>query len=490
MNNLEALEVPNDGEISLCEVNGCMQTIKYNYLDANTCIDILKTFPTLHITRDMLHSVISKGEGKALFLPVNVSFLKQLTQIYYELGLIEALHIASAHSQILVSKTASVVLNILEYIKKIRTTFNPNVRHSMSNIIDQFSQTRKWQHNTIRCISWHPHVKKVAIVTCDDSVRIFSSDIGNDTISTVIRHRHQRNVTCIAWRYLSNSEIAVGHENGITIWNTDGNSLVSRPSISNALFRKTSEHKPVMSIAWSRKGDKLISCAACDNAILVWDVELNKTNSLKSPGSSGNILVKWSPTGEKLLSCSAGLIFRVWDCCTWQSEKWSLVAGRVQTACWLNDGATLIFATSTDSIIYSLTVKTDQVFTSNIEVSNQALPIFDTTVVDIDGVIVGGLIQCMDSDPSGKHLAVLFQNTNNIVIFSVTSHPEIKLIPSSLVMGLPKEKPSILSFLQHFEAGACLTVGWSSGRIQYYPIIYTDLSALSLMGDSYHTGNK
>lgn len=47
---------------------------------------------------------------------------------------------------------------------------------------------------------------------------------------------------------------------------------------------------------------------------------------------------------------------------------------------------------------------------------------------------------------------------------------------SSLVIGLPEEKPSIISFLQHFEAGACLTIGWSSGRVQYYPIIYTDLS--------------
>lgn len=65
-----------------------------------------------------------------------------------------------------------------------------------------------------------------------------------------------------------------------------------------------------MSIAWSLQGDKLVSCAACDNTILVWDVELDKTSSLKRPDGSGNILVKWSPTGEKLFSCSNGLVFR------------------------------------------------------------------------------------------------------------------------------------------------------------------------------------
>lgn len=65
-----------------------------------------------------------------------------------------------------------------------------------------------------------------------------------------------------------------------------------------------------MSICWSPKGDKLVSCAACDNTILIWDIELDKTNSLKTCGNSGNILIKWSPTGEKLFSCSNGLEFR------------------------------------------------------------------------------------------------------------------------------------------------------------------------------------
>lgn len=51
-----------------------------------------------------------------------------------------------------------------------------------------------------------------------------------------------------------------------------------------------------------------------------------------------------------------------------------------------------------------------------------------------------------------------------------------KLFFRSLVMGLAEEKPSSISFQQNFDAGACLTIGWSSGRIQYYPIIYTDLT--------------
>lgn len=85
---------------------------------------------------------------------------------------------------------------------------------------------------------------------------------------------------------------------------------MARPSISNATILHRIEHKAVMSIAWSPKGDLLISAAACDNTIMVWDVELNRTSALKRPAGNGNVLIKWSPSGEKLFSCSNGVVFR------------------------------------------------------------------------------------------------------------------------------------------------------------------------------------
>lgn len=164
---------------------------------------------------------------------MNVSFLKQLTQIYYEQGFIKALHTASAYNKILISGSAKIVLDILKYVDKIRALFNPNIKYSKTNLMDQFSQTRNWLCNTIRYISWHPYIKKVAIVTCDDSVRIFNSD---NTISPLLRYKLQKNVTCIAWRNMSNSEIAVGHENGIMVWNIDANSLVRNLYIFSYFF--------------------------------------------------------------------------------------------------------------------------------------------------------------------------------------------------------------------------------------------------------------
>ncbi|XP_076270083.1 aladin-like [Rhynchophorus ferrugineus] len=474
MRNLHDFDYPSDGEVAVCELNGRVHYMEAQYANVGTFTNSIANHPKIHLTRDQLHATTSGDEGRSLFLPVNVSFLKQLTQVYYEQGFIEALYLIKSHNKFIVSQGAGVLLNIFKYVQKVRLILNPNIRYSGPTLIHKLGQTRNWQSSTIRYISWHPYCTKIAVVTCDDSVRIFSSD---STYTPLLRCKQQRHITCVAWRPLSNTEIAVAHENGIILWNIDPNSLVSRPSVSNAIILHRLEHRPVMSIAWSPKGDKLVSVAACDNTILVWDPELNRTSSLKRPGGFGQVLVKWSPTGEKLFTCSDGLVFRVWDYRNWECERWTVLSGRVQTACWSNCGTTLLFATSTEPIIYGVIVKNDLVFATDTESSsNQALPMFDVSKIDCGGAMIGGLIQTMETDPKGKHLAVIYQDTNAITVFSIVRQPGLKLIPSALITGLEEERPSTVSFQQNFEAGACLSIGWSSGRIQYYPIIYTDLA--------------
>ncbi|CAH2011328.1 unnamed protein product [Acanthoscelides obtectus] len=475
MKGLHEFEVPNDGEICLCEINGRVHSVNYEYANLDAFTDALKNHPKIHITRDQLHLISSGDEGKALFLPVDVSFLKQLTQVYYEQGFTETLHTASGHNQWFIRKGSKLILDVLKYINKVRLIFNPNVRYSGPTLINEYAQGRNWLNSTIRCIAWHPYSSKVAIATCDDSIRIFSSECGS--ITPILRCKQQKHVTCIAWRPLSNTEIAVGHEDGIIIWNVDPNSLVVRPSISNAVVLKRLEHKPVISLAWSPRGDKLVTAAACDNTILVWDVELDLTSSLKRSGGSGNILVKWSPTGERLFSCSNTLVFRIWDCRTWDCERWSLPSmGRIQSACWAADGSVLLFAAEGDTVLYGAVIDCDIAFVSNGEsLEKQACPLFDMSRVDVEGIPLGGPIRQIEADPKGRHVAVLFQDTDCIAVFGVVKRPQLALIPSSLIMGLAEEKPSTISFIQDFDSGSCLTIGWSSGRLQYYPIIYSDL---------------
>lgn len=153
-----------------------------------------------------------------------MSFLKQLTQVYYEQGFVATLQTAVSHNNFMVSKTATFVLDIFTYINNLRLIFNPNLRYSGPTLIHQFSQIKNWTGSTIRYLAWHPHSEKVALISCDDCVRIFHTDASTQT--TLLRCKFQKNVTCAAWRPYSNTQIAVGHENGVIVWNYDPTSSV------------------------------------------------------------------------------------------------------------------------------------------------------------------------------------------------------------------------------------------------------------------------
>lgn len=191
-----------------------------------------------------------------------------------------------------------------------------------------------------------------------------------------------------------------------------------------------------------------MSAASEDMEILVWDVELDRTSSLKRPGYSGNALVRFSPAGDKLFTASTGLvfrylvkskikinlhnsIFRVFNCKNWHPERWTIQSGHVQAVCWSNSSDFLIFATTNEPILYGLTFQTaDTVFVSHSETSaNLSVPLYDLSRTDVDGIIVGGLVQTIDMDPKDKYLAVIFKDSNCVVIFNVGKQPYMQLIP-------------------------------------------------------------
>lgn len=120
--------------------------------------------------------------------------------------------------------------------------------------------------------------------------------------------------------------------------------------------------------------------------------------------------------------------FRVWDCNTWHVERWTVQAGKVQSACWATSGSFLLFATDQEPIIYGLTFAKSDVFLSKTDnIPNLATPLFDLSRVDLDGVVVGGIVQTMDIDPKENYLAILFQHSNCIAIFNVVKQPMLRL---------------------------------------------------------------
>lgn len=167
----------------------------------------------------------TRDEGKDLFLPVDVPFVKQIVQIYYEHGLIEVFQTVSESTRHpVLSKIGYIALKLMGYAEKLHSVFNRAAKESSIKLISEYSQSQGWGNNPIRCFSWHPYSTKLAVACLDDVVRIYSTD---STFIPLLKCKQQKNITCLAWRPMTISDIAVACQNCIIIWNIDPSSVVS-----------------------------------------------------------------------------------------------------------------------------------------------------------------------------------------------------------------------------------------------------------------------
>lgn len=177
----------------------------------------------MRITREILHAK-SNDEARALFLPVNVPFMKQLIQVYWEQGFYEMLQVAAVNRTHLLSTPAKLFLKVLKGASRLKLIGASTVDDDNVNIISSITQTRHWGISPIRYLCWHPYSTKIAVATSDDLVRIYSNE---SSLIPLLKCKQQKNVTCLAWRPMSNSELAVGCDSCIIIWHIDPASIVS-----------------------------------------------------------------------------------------------------------------------------------------------------------------------------------------------------------------------------------------------------------------------
>ena len=76
-------------------------------------------------------------------------------------------------------------------------------------------------------------------------------------------------------------------------------------------------------------------------------------------------------------------------------------------------------------------------------------------------------------DPSGERLAVTFQESNLIALFVTRIAPNgTSISPLGFVQGEANESPTCIEFANHFKNGALLSIVWSSGRFQHFPMFF------------------
>ena len=229
-------------------------------------------------------------------------------------------------------------------------------------------------------------------------------------------------------------------------------------------------------VEWNSDGSRLVSASFNDSDLLVWDVDYGRSTPLKRVGHPCSLL-KWSPDNTKLFSSTVGGVFRVWYTEKWTPERWSVKSGTIQSAAWSPCGLHLLFVTTEDQFIYALKFASDQLF-NNAAVPKQALPIVDlNSNLDESGNDRSGHSrrpQALAWDPTGKFLAVSYKDVSVVSIFrTAASITNLNLSPSGTITGQSDDEfPSQICFqlnkLRDHEA--VLTIAWSTGRIQYYPI--------------------
>ncbi|CAH0679981.1 unnamed protein product [Chilo suppressalis] len=462
-------DLPPPEETALCKIDEVYCCADARYGNISTFTNTTKNHPVIHVTRD-IHHHRTTDENISMYIEVEDNLLKKITSVWYKQGFLEALGVAADpgvnRDAPLLAVAASYVLKVANVFTAFRYFLQPHLKDIGPKIVSNYSKTRNWGNVPVKCLSWHPHTTKIAVATADDNVRVYCSEA--QFVST-LKCKVQGHVSSLCWRPFSASEIAVGCERGVIVWTVDPNSLFMKPSSSNAVVLKRSGHSPVTDVSWSPNGDLLISCSGADTSMLVWDVAMETAVPLRRVAGGGIIFARWSLDASKVFAATSSLIFRVWETKRWTPERWCARGCRVVAACW-GPADLLLFAAKGEPVVYALT---NTGLLSGAQTS-KAVPVLDVTKVELhSGDTVGGPILDMCWDPTGKYLAILFEESPLVTIFCTTHlMMQLQITPCCFVNGIDNELPSTMAFQQNFTNGACLTIAWSTGRVQHFPIVY------------------
>lgn len=400
------------------------------------------------------------------------SILKKFSRVLFEEGVEKSLEVLEQSSSALVSALSKGILKFLNVGQRVNFFFQPHLKETgIESYEKYFSQTRQWKNAPIRGISWNPICFKLAVAAVDDSIRIYTNE--EQSIVSLLKNGLQKSITSLSWRPLSSSQLAVGCQNGFLLWTLDPSSCISRP-LSQAAHFKHGNHFPVTSLEWNSNGTLLATASMKDSSVLIWDVEKNCCVPLHKT-SAPYLHLQWSLNGAYLFTSTIGNVFRVWNCENWKSDRWTIASGHVQSFEWSPCARFLLFTTSDDPILYSLGFADELLFndSQNQVVPQQALPVADLSKISLEHSEVGGFAQQLAWN--GKYLAITFKDTNSVAVFqtNIRKH-DLSIIASCLISGNNGiEFPSVIAFQPTYKqsqtAGSNLTIGWSSGRIEFFP---------------------
>lgn len=431
----------------------------------------LQAYPEINIGKEIFNSHISQQDH--LILPVQESLIKKFTQTLIDEGLKRSLEVLEISDSAVLSSMSKGFLKIMNYGNRLKIFLNPYKKEIPVDQYDNYLEVRNWKTSAIRYIAFHPQCFKIAVASVDDSIRIYND---KNSIVTLLKNGQQKSIFAIAFRPYNFSTLVVGCSSGILIWTNDPNSNMTRP-LSQAVLCRHENHFPVTSLEFNHNGNLLATASINDTSILIWDIDKNTCVPLRR-FSVPFLKLQWSLNGSSLFTSTVGNIFRVWDCEKFKSDRWTISGGHLQSFQWSPCAKFLLFVTSKDPILYCLGFADEPLFNKSNEDIHRALPIADLSKVTIEHYESGGIAQQLAWN--GKYLAISFKESNHIAVFQTTIRQhQLHVLPMFFISGLgAAEYPSFISFqpfyLTNYSNGLLdhvLTIGWSNGRVQFYPFV-------------------
>ncbi|KAK6012863.1 hypothetical protein OSTOST_21958 [Ostertagia ostertagi] len=350
-----------------------------------------------------------------------------------------------------ISRLGRGVLRVRNGLASVAARVLPSMgQDRIEELLHQYSTTMNWKNNWLgRCVAVHLTHRRPSALWQNQQLHL-GLQYRSKSNTRTLKHGCLCRTTPFDQRVL-----AVAANNKILIWRLSVKATNIKPSVRCAQVIELPA-APISQIVWDRTTTNvLLAVSPNSNKIMIVDISTGEVDCFGA-WTGGNV-TRIVPTndGRRLAVLYTGNVIRVYDRSTWREERWSGLAGRAVSAVWSPSGDSLVFSSEDSYQIYAIS------FVAKNEINEDG--------ISEANCYIGGKIHNLTLSPDGPKIG---KNPPVVALFIVDWLPTVRFIPSGLVEAPLYGHPSILFFLPKFSNGSLLAIVWSSGSLQYLPMLY------------------
>jgi len=350
------------------------------------------------------------------------------------------------------------------------------VFNTKENLFAQVPDSLKISDKTrIRAFAWHKYKQTFAFSYKNSKVGVFH--LPSESLSpTPLQHEFMKDVSCMEWRPNAGSEIAIGCRYGVCLWQNFPKKLNAPKDENDRMihdswfldYRTVGSYYPINCLSWSPCGAYLAVGSANNTSVLVWNANYN--SYVEHFFRTGVTCLSWSPNGYYLFAGGLNKC-TVWETLNWTSQTWSF-SSPCQSVCWSDESSYVAVAFADEPTLYFLQFHNIPPLIDARFIHKSSLHAYTVIKGDKEHKICGKIKEIVWDNTSNR-IAVSFQESSLIAIFSTNIAPNLKVYPLGFIRGPAVcGKPLIMRFCNAFVRGALLSICWENGKISFIPLYF------------------